>query len=182
MYCYVSAIFIGECSCFLMVARYVRLIVYGCTNSLTIAYSYSVTWSNNHAVLLQLQILQLWSCNGTTTASREMGPSGEALWKLTENHPMPWCFLLLFQQCCWKCLFLKGSQVHETSFNASFVATVSTERYRFDFSLFGLVGLLCAGMFPNRLSLSSTHFIIAMLHEQLRFHIRSTYFCITPGK
>ena len=39
----------------------------------------------------------------------------------------------------------------------------STEHYRFDFRLFGLLGLLCAGMFSNWLSQSSTHSVMTML-------------------
>ena len=79
--------------------------------------------------MLQLQIIittlkTLQHYNGTTT-SPETGPIGEALLELTENHAMPSCFL--FSNSV-ESVFLKASQVHETSLKA--VATVSTDCYR----------------------------------------------------
>ena len=38
-----------------------------------------------------------------------------------------------------KIVFLKAFEVHKISLKASFVATVSTECYRFDFYVFGLI-------------------------------------------
>ena len=61
-------------------------------------YSYSVTCGNNrfcrNCNYYEFETVQ--HCSGTTTASPKMGPSGEALWELTENHAMPWRFLLFF--------------------------------------------------------------------------------------
>ena len=70
-------------------------------------------------------------------------------------------FQQIEKQRCWQIVFLKASYVHETSLKASFVATVSTERYRFDFRLFCPVGACPRGLFSDWLSLSSTHSVLS---------------------
>ena len=128
----------------LLCQRYVylwmQLFFDGCTTSgLAIAYSYSVTCSNNqfcrNCKYYDFETVQ--HCNETTTTSPKMSPSGEALWELTENRTMPWWFLLFSNSAVEKLCF---SRHPKSTKQVSFVATVSTERYRFDFSLFGLVG------------------------------------------
>ena len=77
MCCYVSSMFISERSCFSMIA----LVVY------VPSYSYSVTCSNNQfccsCKYYDFETIQ--PCHGTTIASQEMSPSGEALCELTET-------------------------------------------------------------------------------------------------
>ena len=43
----------------------------------------------------------------------------------------------VYQQRCWKIVFLKASSVHETSLKASFVPTASTQHYQFGFRPLG---------------------------------------------
>ena len=117
MYCYVSGMIICEGSCFSTVAIEVKL-----------AYSYSVTCSNHQFCCnwncYEFETIQ--HCGGTTTASLKTGPSGEALWELMKN----WCFLPFSQQRCWKLCF---SRPPKSCLKASFVATLSTECYRFGY-------------------------------------------------
>ena len=99
MCCYVSSMFICECSCFSMVA----LVVY------VASYSYSGTCSNNQfccsCKYYDFETIQ--PCHGTTIASQEMSPSGEALCELMEKHAMPWWFLLFSNSAVKRLCFSK---------------------------------------------------------------------------
>ena len=75
--------------------------------------------------------------------------NGPKWWSLMRIDGYAVMLSAVFQQRCWQIMFLKASYVHETSLKASFVATVSTERYRFDFRLFWPVGACPRGLFSD---------------------------------
>ena len=136
MCCYVSGMFICECSRFSRVAP--------------VAYSYSVTYSCVVAAAL------LWWDEDSQSRNT---PKWRSLMRIDKEPHYAMMLSAVLQQRCWNIMFFKLS--HNTSLKASFVATVSTEHYRFVFGLSG--GLLCAGLFSDWLLLSSTHSIITIL-------------------
>ena len=125
----------------------------GCTNS-SLTYRYSVT-----CVCKYFETVQ--HCDGTTTASLKMGwvanghSKHKALWQLTKNHTMPWCFLL-FSNSTVENFVPQGILSLRNKSQSYFVAILSIEHCRFDVRLFGLVGTFPHGLFSDAVECECT--------------------------
>ena len=100
------------------------------------------------------------------TASPEMGLC-QNLIRIDGEPRYAVMFSAVYQHRCWKIVFLKASEVHETSLKASFLATVSTERY---FCLFGLVGAFLHGLYRCRRPILLLHcWVVENAHKKYIF-------------
>ena len=107
------------------------------------------------------------------TACLEMGLSREALGKLTENHAMPWCFLLFPTALLKNCV---SQGIHKTSLKASHVPWALLVWFFWPWSL---LGLLCTGLFLHWWLLSSNPFNCRNA-ERFRMHIRDILYLHNP--
>ena len=102
----------------------------GCTSSLASAATQLLVVTTSFVVAANIATLKPFN-----TAMRQRqpgqkkGPSGKALWKLTENHAIQWCFPLF-----------SNSTVEKLYFSRRPKGSHREHSHRFDFHLFGLVG------------------------------------------